>query len=62
MAGSGTERGNLLPRCEGRKPSGCNHEAASTEAGRRGGVARSSVEAAVMVVERRGHVIGSWSM
>lgn len=35
-------------------------EVQSTNARRRGGVTRSSEEAAVMAVERRGHVIGSW--
>lgn len=34
----------------------------STEARRRGGVTRSSAEAAVMAVERRGHVIGPWTL
>src|SRR5690606_17790195 len=58
MTGFGTERGNLLLRCKGRKPSGEHHEAESTDARRRGGVVRSSDEAAVMAVERRGHVIG----
>src|SRR5699024_1982836 len=34
----------------------------STNAGRRDGVIRSSAEAVVMTVERRDHVIGSWTM
>ena len=59
MTGSSAERGNLLPRCEGRKPS-VHHEAQSTEARCRGGVARSSDEAVVIAVERRGYVIGFW--
>ena len=39
------------------KPKRPSREGQSTEAGRRGGMARSSVEASVMGVERRGCVI-----
>ncbi|OQS30835.1 hypothetical protein B0T40_24580 [Chromobacterium haemolyticum] len=48
--------GNLRGRCQakGTSPKG---EADSSDAPPRGGAARSSVEAAVMVVERRGCVI-----
>src|SRR5439155_9284641 len=38
-------------------PSGANRKAESTDAPERGGLLRSSEEAAVMVVERRGRVI-----
>lgn len=50
--------GNLRSRCEG-KGSSAKRKADSTEARSRGGVARSSDEVAVMVMERRGHVIES---
>ena len=45
--GSGfhAERGNLALRCKGRSPRGRNPEDPSTDAERRGGSARSSVEA-----------------
>jgi hypothetical protein len=33
------------------------HESQSTEAGHRGGVARISVEGAVMALERRGNIV-----
>jgi hypothetical protein len=50
--------GNLRSRCEG-KGSSAQRKADNTEARSRGGVARSSVEAAVMVAERRGRIIES---
>ncbi|MVF25024.1 hypothetical protein EVC37_26045 [Methylocaldum sp. BRCS4] len=51
--------GNLRRRCEGKgaSPKG---EADSTDAPPRGGATRSSAEAAVMAVERRGRIIRSW--
>jgi hypothetical protein len=53
--------GNLRRRCEG-KGTSLKGEADSTDAPPRGGATRSSVEAAVMVVERRGRIIrsGGW--
>ena len=56
-SGSGTERENLADDAKGKGPSGANREAESTDAPERGGLLRSSEEAAVMVVERRGRVI-----
>ncbi|MBK1652990.1 hypothetical protein CKO08_12280 [Halorhodospira halochloris] len=56
------ERGNLFSRCQGSRPRDNHPEVSSTDARRRGGVIRSSDEAAVMAVERRGHVIGSWAL
>ncbi|OYV78485.1 MAG: hypothetical protein B7Z70_09370 [Acidithiobacillus ferrivorans] len=52
--------GNLRWRCQakGTSPKG---EAESSDAPSRGGAARSSVEAAVMTVERRGCVIPVWN-
>jgi hypothetical protein len=41
---------------KGQAASGSNREGASTEAGRRGGAARSSLEGTVMGLERRGCV------
>jgi hypothetical protein len=55
--GSGTERENLAGDAKGKGASGSNREAESTDAPERGGLPRSSVEAAVMVMERRGRVI-----
>jgi hypothetical protein len=54
--GSGTERENLAGDGKGKGASGSNREAESTDAPERGGLPRSSVEAAVMAVERRGQV------
>src|SRR5215831_10628968 len=56
-SGSGTERENLAGDGKGKGASGSNREAESTDAPERGGLPRSSDEAAVMVVERRGQVI-----
>src|SRR6516164_7600508 len=42
---------------KGQAASGSNREGESTEAGRRGGAARSSVEGPVMELERRGCVV-----
>jgi hypothetical protein len=56
-SGSGTERENLAGDDKGKGASGSNREAESTDAPERGGLPRSSDEAAVMVVERRGRVI-----
>jgi hypothetical protein len=55
--GFGRERENLAGDAKGKGASGCNREAESTDAPERGGLPRSSEEAAVMVVERRGWVI-----
>ena len=51
------ERENLAGDAKGKSTSGSNREAESTDAPERGGLLRSSDEAAVMVVERRGRVI-----
>ena len=56
-SGSGTERENLAGDAKGKGASGSNREAESTDAPERDGLLRSSEEAAVMVVERRGRVI-----
>jgi hypothetical protein len=52
--GSGMERENLAGDAKGKGASGSNREAESTDAPERGGLPRTSEEAAVMVVERRG--------
>ena len=57
QSGSCTERENLAGDAKGKGASGSNREAESTDAPERGGLLRSSDEAAVMVVERRGWVI-----
>ena len=51
------ERENLADDAKGKGASGYHREAESTDASVRGGLLRSSEEAAVMVVERRGWVI-----
>ena len=51
------ERENLCGDAKGKGTSGSNRKAESTDAPERGGLPRSSGEAAVMVVERRGCVI-----
>jgi len=51
--------GNLRLRCKG-KGTSYKGEADNTDAQPRGGATRSSAEAAVMAVERRGRIIGSW--
>src|SRR4030095_485571 len=56
-SGSGTERENLAGDATGKGASGSNREAESTDAPERGGLPRSSDEAGVMPVERRGRVI-----
>ena len=56
-SGSGTERENLAGDGKGKGASGSNREAESTDAPERGGLPCSSVEASVMLVERRGQVI-----
>src|SRR5258705_13843777 len=48
------ERENLAGDAKGKGASGSNREAESTDAPDRGGLPRSSVEAGVMPVERRG--------
>jgi hypothetical protein len=53
-SGSSTERENLAGDDKGKGASGSNREAESTDAPERVGLPRSSDEAAVMVVERRG--------
>src|ERR1700694_1858157 len=57
QSGSCTERENLAGDAKGKGTSGSNREAESTDAPERGGLPRSSVEAGVMLVERRGWVI-----
>ncbi len=57
QSGSCTERENLAGDAKGKGASGSNHEAESTDAPERGGLPRSSDEAGVMLVERRGRVI-----
>ena len=57
--GSGAERENLAGDAKGKGASGYNHEAESTDASVRGGLPRSSDEAAVMAVERRRWVIAA---
>ena len=54
------ERENLFSDAKGQATSGSNREGESTEAGRRGGAARSSVESPVMGLERRGCVVRPW--
>ena len=54
--GSCTERENLAGDAKGKGTSGSNREAESTDAPERGGLPRSSDEAGVMRVERRGRV------
>src|SRR5215468_9308121 len=51
------ERENLSPRCKGRRPSGENRKDQSTDAGHRGGAARSRVEGPVMGLDRRGCIV-----
>jgi hypothetical protein len=51
------ERENLFSDAKGQAASGSNREGESTDAPERGGLLRSSEEAAVMVVERRERVI-----
>ena len=53
-SGSHMERENLLGDAKGKGTSGNNREAESTDASGRGGPSRSSDEASVMPVERRG--------
>src|SRR5215831_5680018 len=47
---------------KGQAASGSNREGESTEAGRRGGAARRSVEGPVMGLERRGCVVRPWPL
>src|ERR1700734_1415200 len=54
--GSGAERENLAGDAKGKGASGSNREAESTDAPERDGLLRSSDEAGVMLVERRGRV------
>ena len=51
------ERENLAGDAKGKGASGSNREAESTDAPERDGLPRSSDEAGVMLVERRGRVI-----
>src|SRR5260370_5671747 len=55
--GSCKERENLAGDAKGKGPSGPNRKAERTDAPERGGLLRSSEEAAVMVVERTGRFI-----
>src|SRR6266516_4523911 len=57
QSGSCTERENLAGDAKGKGTSGSNREVESTDAPERGGLPRSSDEAGVMPVERRGQVI-----
>src|ERR1700692_2199210 len=57
QSGSGTERENLAGDAKGKSTSGSHREAESTDAPERGGLPRSSDEASVIFVERRGRVI-----
>src|SRR5450432_3439386 len=59
--GSCKERENLTGDAKGKGTSGSNRKAESTDAPERGGLLRSSEEAAAMVVERRGRVIDAES-
>ena len=52
-----TERENLCSDAKGEITSGSNREDQSTEAGRRGGAARSRNEGSVMELDRRGCVV-----
>ena len=52
------EHENLAGDVKGKATSGLNREDESTDATQRGGLPRSSDEADVMSVERRGQVIG----
>ena len=56
-SGSCMERENLAGDAKGKSTSGSNREAESTDAPERGGLPRSSDEAGVMLVERRGQAI-----
>src|SRR5262249_23136904 len=55
------ERENLAGDAKGKGSSGANRKAESTDTPERGGLLRSSEEAAVMVAERRGRVIDAES-
>src|SRR6202035_1515145 len=57
QSGSCMERENLAGDVKGKGASGSNREAESTDAPERGGLPCSSVEASVMLVERRGRGI-----
>lgn len=57
--GSDMERGNLSSRCEGSGVKQRSCKRLSTDAGHRGRWLRSSDEASVMDVERRGSVVGA---
>ena len=57
QSGSCMERENLAGDAKGKGTSGSNREAESTDAPERDGLPRSSDEAGVMPVERRGRVI-----
>jgi hypothetical protein len=57
--GFGMERGNLSSRCKGSGVKQRHCERLSTDARHRGRWPRSSVEAPVMGVERRGSVVGA---
>ena len=59
QSGSCAERENLPGDGKGEGASGSNREAESTDAPERGGLPRSSDEADVMFVERRGRVIAA---
>src|SRR6266702_2897393 len=55
-SGFRTERENLAGDAKGKGTSGSHREAESTDAPERGGLPRTSDEAGVMLVERRGQV------
>ena len=52
----------LMESAKGEAASGCNREGESTDAAHRGGAARSSDEATVMGVERRGCIDRSYDL
>ena len=60
VSGFRAELENLVGDVKGKRTSGSNREAESTDAPERGGLPRSSDEAGVMLVERRGRVIAIW--
>ena len=49
--------GTCRPDAKGEAQVGCPHESKSTDAGHRGGAARSRVEGSVMELDRRGCVV-----
>jgi hypothetical protein len=56
------DKGQFAEDVKGQAASGSNREGESTEAGRRGGAARTSVEGSVMGLKRRGCVVRPWPL